>query len=108
MYHVVFLVSKKADMSQEEFVRYWIEDHCPLTAKVPGLREYKCYPMIGQMDGPRPPFDAVAYIAFDDEESCRAGLASDEFKTAVADGPNFQTVDATYGYFAREYVILGE
>lgn len=93
-------------MSQDEFVRYWIEEHTPLTAKLPGLRSYRCYPMIGQMDGARPPFDAVAYIAFDDEAACRVALESDEFKTAVADAPNFQTVEATYGYFAREYVIV--
>lgn len=106
MYHVVFLVTKRADMSQDEFVRYWIEDHTPLTAKLPGLRSYRCYPMTSQMDGPRPPFDAIAYIAFDDEASCRAALESAEFKKAVADGPNFQNVESTYGFFAREYVIV--
>jgi uncharacterized protein (TIGR02118 family) len=106
MYHVVFLVTKMAEMSQEEFIDYWINRHTPLTAKLPGLRSYRCYPMIGQMDGPKPPFDAVATLAFENEASCRAALGSDEFKTAVSDGPNFQTVDATYGYFAKEYVIV--
>jgi uncharacterized protein (TIGR02118 family) len=106
MYHVVFLVTKRADMSQEEFIRYWIEDHTPLTAKLPGLRDYRCYPMIGRMDGPPPPFDAVAYISFDDEAACRAALESDEFKTAVADSPNFQSVESTFGFFAKEYVII--
>ena len=106
MYHVVFLVTKKPGMTQEEFIRYWIDDHCPLTAMVPGLREYKCYPMVGQMDGPKPPFDAIAYIAFDDETACLAGLASDEFRNAVADGPNFQDTSATFGFFAREYTIV--
>lgn len=106
MYHVVFLVTKRAGMTQDEFIRYWIEDHTPLTAKLPGLRSYRCYPMVGQMDDPKPPFDAVALIVFDDEASCRAALASDEFKTAIADGPNFQTVDATHGFFAKEYVIV--
>ena len=106
MYHIVFLVTKKADMSQDEFINYWIEKHTPLTAKLPGLREYRCFPAIGPMGDEPPPFDAIAYVAFDDEASCRAALQSDEFKTAVSDGVNFQTVDATYGFFAREYRIV--
>jgi hypothetical protein len=48
----------------------------------------------------------VAYLAFDDEAACRVGLESEEFRTAVADGVNFQTVDATFGFFAREYTIV--
>jgi uncharacterized protein (TIGR02118 family) len=106
MYHVVFLVTRKADMTQEQFVDYWINDHCLLTAKVPGLRSYRCYPAIGQMGDPPAPFDAIAVLAFDDEASCRAGLESEEFATAVADGPNFQTTTATYGYYAQEFVIV--
>jgi hypothetical protein len=53
-----------------------------------------------------PPFDAVAYLAFDDEASCRAALESDEFATAVGDGVNFQNVDETFGFYAREYRIV--
>ena len=53
----------------------------------------------------RPP-DAVAYIAFDDEASCQAALDSEEFTTAVGDGVNFQNIDETYGFFAREYRIV--
>ena len=106
MYHVVFLVTKKRDMTQDEFVDYWINKHTPLTAALPGLREYRCYPMIAPMGDTNPPFDAVAYLAFDDEESCMAALESEAFSVAVADGINFQNVDQTYGYYAREYRIV--
>jgi uncharacterized protein (TIGR02118 family) len=106
MYHVVFLVTRKPDMSQEEFTDYWINRHTPLTARLPGLREYRCYPMIATMGDQQPPFDAVAYLAFDDEASCRAALESKEFTTAVGDGVNFQNVDDTFGFYAREYRIV--
>ena len=106
MYHIVFLVTKKADMTQDQFIGYWINKHTPLTAKLPGLREYRCYPAIGSMGDEKPPFDAVAYVAFDDEASCKAALESDEFKTAVSDGVNFQTVEQTHGFFAREFRII--
>jgi uncharacterized protein (TIGR02118 family) len=106
VYHVVFLVKKKAGMTQDEFVHYWIHQHTPLTARVPGLREYRCYPLIASTDERDVPFDAVAYIAFDDEESCRAALESGELAAAAGDAVNFQTVEDTYGFFAREYRIV--
>jgi uncharacterized protein (TIGR02118 family) len=106
MYHVVFLVKRKAGMSQEAFADYWINQHTPITARVPGLREYRCYPAIGSADDRDPPFDAVAICAFDDEAACRAAMASDEMAAAGADAVNFQTVDGTFGFFATEYKIV--
>jgi hypothetical protein len=35
-----------------------------------------------------------------------AALESETFSVAVADGINFQNVDQTYGYYAREYRIV--
>jgi uncharacterized protein (TIGR02118 family) len=106
VYHVVFLVKKKSEMTQEEFVDYWINEHSPLTARIPGLREYRCYPLIASTDERDVPFDAVAYIAFDDEQACKAALASGEMAAAGADAVNFQTVDETYGFYAKEYRIV--
>ena len=106
MYHVVFLVKKKPEMTQEEFVDYWIIQHTPLTARIPGLREYRCYPLIASIDERDVPFDAVAYIAFDDEQACKDALASGEMTAAGADAVNFQDVDGTYGYFATENRIV--
>lgn len=106
MYHVVFLVKKKAEMTQEQFIDYWINRHTPLTAAVPGLREYRCYPLIASADDRNVPFDAVAYCAFDDEASCKAAMTSEAMAAAGADAVNFQTVEGTYGYFATEYRIV--
>jgi uncharacterized protein (TIGR02118 family) len=106
VYHVVFLVKKKSEMTQEEFVDYWINQHSPLTARIPGLREYRCYQLIASIDERDVPFDAVAYIAFDDEQACKAALASGEMAAAGADAVNFQTVDETYGFYAKEYRIV--
>jgi len=105
MFHVVFLVKKKEGMSQEEFTRYWIDEHTPLTAAAPGLREYRCYPMVGYDDN-APSFDAVAFVAFDDEEAWRRAEKSPELAAALADAPNFQTAELTEAFFAREHVIV--
>ena len=105
MYHVVFLVRRKDGMSQEEFARYWIDEHTPLTAKAPGVRAYRCYTATGAPDGP-PPVEGVAVLSFDDEESYRQAIASPEFAAAIADAPNFQDTAATTALFAAEHVIV--
>jgi uncharacterized protein (TIGR02118 family) len=103
MYSVVFLVKKKADMTQDEFARFWIEDHTPFTAKVAGIRSYRVYPF---HDGQTGPFDGAAVISFDDQESCERALASPEFEAALADAVNFQTINETISFTADEFRIV--
>ena len=103
MYSVVFLVKKKADMTRDEFARFWIEDHTPFTAKVGGIGSYRVYPF---HDGQAGPFDGAAVISFDDKESCDRALASPEFEAALSDAVNFQTIDETISFTANEYRIV--
>lgn len=105
MFYVVFLVKKKADLTQDEFTRYWIDEHTPLTAKLPGLRAYHCFPMIGH-DGGEPPFDAIAYVAFEDEAAWREAERGPELAAALADAPNFQTVEDTVSFYAERHVVV--
>ncbi|MEZ4530178.1 MAG: EthD family reductase [Thermomicrobiales bacterium] len=105
MFTVVWLVKKRADMTQEEFARYWIDEHTPLTAATPGIRAYRCYPMTSY-DGSAPAFDAIAFAQFDDEASWRAAELSPELQAAIADAVNFQTVEQTQGFYAEEHIIV--
>ena len=103
MYSVVFLVKKKAEMTQEEFAYYWINEHTPLTAEVEGVRAYRCFPFHAGQEGP---FDAMAFISFDDQASAERALASPAFARALADAANFQTVEETRSFTADEHVIV--
>lgn len=105
MFHVVFLVMRRPEMTPVQFAAYWIGDHTPLTAQVPGVRAYRCYPASGPQDG-SPPFDGVAVLSFDDEATYRAALAGPEFAAALADAPAFQHTDALTAFFAAEHVIV--
>jgi uncharacterized protein (TIGR02118 family) len=106
MFNVVFLVKRHPGMSQEAFARYWIEDHTPLTARVPGVRSYRCYPAAGSQDG-EAPFDGVAILTFDDEAAYRTALTGAEFTAALEDAPAFQDTGQTTSFFAAEHVIVG-
>lgn len=105
MFNVVFLVKRRPDLSPAEFAAYWIGEHTPFTAEVPGLRAYRCYPVSGEQEG-TPPYDGVAILSFDDEADYRAALAGPAFAAAFADAPNFQDTDATTAFFAAEHVIV--
>jgi uncharacterized protein (TIGR02118 family) len=102
---VIFLVKRKESMTQAEFADYWINQHSALTAKVPGLRSYVCYTTNGAPVGVTA-FDGVALCTFDTEEDYERGIASPEFATAVADGPNFQNTELTTAIFADKHVIV--
>ncbi|MCA9858998.1 MAG: EthD family reductase [Thermomicrobiales bacterium] len=104
MFTVVWLVKKRADLSQEEFARYWIDEHTPLTAATPGMHSYRCYPMVAH-DGAAPSFDAIAFATFDDEAAWRVAEQSPELQAAIADAVNFQEVDLTQSFYAAEHVI---
>jgi uncharacterized protein (TIGR02118 family) len=105
VFTVIFLVKRKESMTQEEFADYWINQHSPLTAKVPGMRSYVCYTTTGAPDGD-PAHDGIALCTFDSEEDYQRGIASPEFATAVADGPNFQNTELTTAIFADKHVIF--
>jgi uncharacterized protein (TIGR02118 family) len=102
-YSVVFLVKKKAGMSPDEFASYWINEHTPLTAQVEGVRAYRCFPFHGGQGGP---FDAIAFISFDDQAAADRALASPAFARALADAEHFQTVEETLSFTADEHIIV--
>ena len=104
MFTVVWLVKKRPDLSLEEFTRYWIDEHTPLTAATPGMRAYRCFPMTSH-DGESPAFDAIAFASFDDEAARRIAEQSPEFQAAVADAVNFQNVEQTQAFYAEEFII---
>jgi uncharacterized protein (TIGR02118 family) len=105
VFHVVFLCKKRDDMTQEEFTNYWLKEHTPLTARVPGVRAYRCYPLVGY-DGEYPGYDAVAFLTFDDEAAWRSAENSPEFKAALEDAKVFQNTQKTFAFYATEHVIV--
>lgn len=106
MFNVVFLVKRRPDLSPEEFARYWVREHTPLTASVPGVRAYTVYTAAGSQESELA-FDGVAILSFDDRAAYDAAVAGPEFAVAIADAPNFQDVLITTSFFGDEHVIVG-
>lgn len=107
MVKLVYCITKKPGLADEEFFRYWKNVHGPLGARIPGLRKLvqsHCLNVPG--DKHRPSYDGMAELWFDDVESLLAARQSPQWKASTDDELNF--IDhARTGYFvSEEHVIL--
>jgi uncharacterized protein (TIGR02118 family) len=105
VFDVIFLVKRNPSMTQAEFADYWVNEHTPLTSKVPGVSSYVCYTTTGAPEG-NPVYDGVAILTFENEAAYQNGMASEEFKAAIADAPNFQNTELTTALLANRHVII--
>jgi uncharacterized protein (TIGR02118 family) len=88
---LIYCISKKRELSVEEFQRYWRETHGPIAGRIPGLRRYvQCHvvpALYGQ--GTAPAYDGAAELWFDNMDALRAAMGSPEVRAAIEDEKNF-------------------
>ncbi|HYM16855.1 MAG TPA: EthD domain-containing protein [Dehalococcoidia bacterium] len=90
MVKLIYCISKKPELSVEEFQRYWREIHAPIAGRIPGLRRYvQCHVLPELYDRRAPAFDGAAELWFDDLDAMRAAMASPEVQAALEDEKNF-------------------
>ncbi|MGH9011731.1 MAG: EthD family reductase [Acidimicrobiia bacterium] len=97
---MIGLMPRRPDMSPGEFREYWNTTHAAITAKVPGLRLYVQNMCLPDENGD-PPYDGVAVLGWDDDESMARSLATPEWEAVLDDVPKF--VDTT-----RVVIMIGE
>ncbi len=90
MVKLIYCISKKPELSVEEFQRYWRETHGPIAGRIPGLRRYVQCHVVPELYGRQTPaYDGAAELWFDDLDAMRAAMQSDEVKAAMEDEKNF-------------------
>jgi uncharacterized protein (TIGR02118 family) len=94
MIKVLGLLTRKAGLSHEEFVKHWYEIHGPLALSVPGIRRYVQSHIVGTRTRPDIPetdvaVDGIAEIWYDDAEGMARAGASPEMKRLTDDGALF-------------------
>ena len=91
MVKLIYCISKKPELSVEEFQSYWRNTHAPIAARIPGLRRYVQCHVVPALYGreQQPPFDGAAELWFDDLAAMRAAMQSPEVRAAVEDEKNF-------------------
>jgi uncharacterized protein (TIGR02118 family) len=90
MIKLVYCITKKPGMSDEEFFRYWKEVHGPLGARIPGLRKLvQSHRLTVPGDKNRPDYDGMAELWFDNVEALIAARQSPEWSASTEDEVNF-------------------
>ncbi|MGD0957105.1 MAG: EthD domain-containing protein [Candidatus Acidiferrales bacterium] len=107
MIKLVYCITKKAGLTDEEFFHYWQNVHGPIGARIPHLRGLvQSHRIAVPGDKRRPDYDGMAELWFDDEAALSAARQSPEWKPSSEDESNF--IDHTkVAYFAaREHTII--
>ena len=104
MIKVVYCISKKAGLTDEEFTRYWRDVHGPIGARIPGLRRLVQSRRI-KVEGEKADYDGMAELWFDNIPALQAARNSPEWKTSTEDERNF--IDHTrVAYFVSEEQVI--
>lgn len=107
------LLTRRGDLTHEEFFRYWTEKHTPMLAKPqPGApkvyRYVQLHPITETVPGLQTaPYDGVAEVWFDDLAGAAAMFTSDHYNTVVAaDEEHFLDRSKTVFLYAYEKTIV--
>lgn len=106
MYKVVFSLKRKPGMTQDEFRSFWLEDHAPKVARLPGLRRYTVDICVDDGDESRQA-DGFAVVWFDDADAFRTGFGSDYARDEVLpNNDNFNDASRRAVYVVDEHTFL--
>ena len=106
MIKVVAVLYKRADMSREEFVRYWREVHAPLAEGMKGVRRYVISPTLEAFAMGEPSFDGVAELWFGDAAAARAAFASPAGVATTQDVAMFAQPEKLQVVIAEEIAVV--
>jgi uncharacterized protein (TIGR02118 family) len=107
MIKLVYCISKKPGLTDEQFFDYWQRIHGPIGVRIPHLRKLVQSRRINlPEDKHHPDFDGVAELWFEDEQALLAARDSAEWKAATDDEVNFIDHERVAYFVSEETVIL--
>jgi uncharacterized protein (TIGR02118 family) len=91
MIKVLGLLTRRPELTHEQFVKHWLEIHGPLALAVPGVRRYVQSHIVGTRTRPDiaetdVEVDGIAKLWYDDEAAMLRAAASSEMKRLTDDG----------------------
>ena len=91
MVKLIYCISKKPDMTVEDFQAYWRDVHAPIAGAIPGLRRYVQCHVVPETYGAqnKPAYDGAAELWFDDLDAMRTAMRTPEVVAALEDEKNF-------------------
>lgn len=106
MVKLIALLKRKPGMTREEFSARWLNEHTKLSAKMPGLREYRINVATAHQpdDASGAIYDGTAELWWDNMEAMEAAFASPEGVRAGADADSF--ADVRLHIYTDEYMVV--
>jgi len=109
MVKLVYCITKKASLSDEEFFDYWKNVHGPIGSRIPRLRKLvQSHRLAFPGAGLRADYDGVAELWFDSLEDLQTARQSTEWKASSADEVNFIDHSKVASFISEEHTILDQ
>jgi|SRR6266496_3961153 len=90
MIKLVYCITRRADLSPDEFLEYWREVHGPIGAKIPGVKRLVQSRAIDVPGDPRiGNFDGMAELWFESIDALLQARRSEEWRKSSDDEANF-------------------
>ena len=105
MLKALILLTKRDDMTHDEFVAWWLDEHAPQAARLPGLRRGVFN--VVEPGAEQPGVDGVSELWFDSRADFEAAYASEIGRAVAAD--SLAHVSGRVRLFASEHPLrVGE
>jgi uncharacterized protein (TIGR02118 family) len=102
-FKLISVLTRRADLTPDEFIRYWTGNHVHLVRRLPGLRRYVInLPQEGP-DGPFP-YDGIVELWFESRAALEYAFSSPVGRQIPDDNANF--MGRTDRIFAQERVVI--
>jgi uncharacterized protein (TIGR02118 family) len=105
MIKLVNMLVRADDVTHDEFVDYWYEEHVPLAEDLPHAKKYATSVAT---DPERSEYDGVVELYFEDMSDLQAAFESDVGRAVQADLENFANPDAGPTLYVEETVQFDE
>lgn len=83
MFKAIIVLSRRADMTHEEFVDWWLGEHAPLAARLPGLRRL-VFNVVDASTG-EAATDGISELWFESQADFDAAYATEIGRATAAD-----------------------
>ena len=107
MIKLVYCITKKPGLTDDEFFHYWRNIHGPIGARIPGLRRLvQSHRLSIPGDKYQPDYDGMAELWFDNVNDLLAARQSAEWKASNEDEVNFIDRNKVAYFVSAEHVIV--
>jgi len=107
MIKLVYCITKKPGLTDDEFFHYWRNIHGPIGARIPGLRRLvQSHGLSVPGYKYQPDYDGMAELWFDNVNDLLAARQSAEWKASNEDEVNFIDRNKVAYFVSAEHVIV--